>query len=219
MDLLRGRWRADCAVVAPEADPAAVDHVGADLLRRWHEPQRHYHDATHLTEVLAAVDTLCAVGALGPVTRAVASLAAWFHDAVYAVDPAAANEAESASLAADRLERLGVPAAVTSRVVAVVHDTASHELSADAVADPARVVVHDADLWVLAAPVARFDEYCAQVREEYAHVPAAAYARARTQVLRPFLVRDHVYRTEHARARWEPSARENLARELTRLAG
>ena len=31
-------------------------------------------------------------------------------------------------------------------------------------------------------------------------------------------VRDHVYRTEHARAEWEPSARENLARELTRLA-
>jgi predicted metal-dependent HD superfamily phosphohydrolase len=28
-----------------------------------------------------------------------------------------------------------------------------------------------------------------------------------------------VYRTEHARARWEPSARENLTRELTRLAG
>ena len=37
--------------------------------------------------------------------------------------------------------------------------------------------------------------------------------------LRPFLVRDHVYRTAHARAEWEPSARENLARELTRLAG
>jgi predicted metal-dependent HD superfamily phosphohydrolase len=67
--------------------------------------------------------------------------------------------------------------------------------------------------------VARFDEYCTQVREEYAHVPAAAYASARARVLRPFLVRDHVYRTAHARAEWEPSARENLARELTRLAG
>jgi predicted metal-dependent HD superfamily phosphohydrolase len=80
-------------------------------------------------------------------------------------------------------------------------------------------VVHDADLWVLSAPVARFDEYCAQVREEYAHVPAALYATARSELLRPFLVRDHVYRTAHARAEWEPSARENLARELTRLAG
>ena len=45
------------------------------------------------------------------------------------------------------------------------------------------------------------------------------YAAARTEVLRPFLRREHVYRTTHARAEWEPSARENLARELTRLAG
>ena len=150
--------------------------------------------------------------------RSVAALATWFHDAVYAVEPAAANEAESASLAARQLGRLGVDPELTARVVAVVLDTASHALSADALADPARVVVHDADLWVLAAPVARFDEYCAQVREEYAHVPVALYASARAEVLRPFLVRDHVYRTEHARAEWEPSARENLARELTRLA-
>ena len=81
------------------------------------------------------------------------------------------------------------------------------------------LVLHDADLWVLAAPVARFDEYCSQVRAEYAHVPAAAYARERSAVLRPFLVRDHLYRTAHARNTWEPAARENLARELTRLAG
>ena len=98
-------------------------------------------------------------------------------------------------------------------------DTGDHGLSADAATDRARVVLHDADLWVLAAPVGRFDEYCTQVRAEYAHVPAATYARERSGVLRPFLVRDHVYRTAHARTAWEPAARENLARELTRLAG
>ena len=219
MDALRGRWRADCATVTTGAAAATVDDVGSDLLRRWHEPHRRYHDATHLGEVLAAVDTLCSVGGVNGSNHAVAALATWFHDAVYAVDPAAANEAESAALAARQLGRLGVDPELTARVVAVVLDTASHDLTAEADDDPARVVVHDADLWVLAAPVARFDEYCAQVREEYASVPAAMYAAARTEVLRPFLVREHVYRTAHARAEWEPSARENLARELTRLAG
>jgi predicted metal-dependent HD superfamily phosphohydrolase len=218
MDALRGRWRVECAAVAAGARDATVDDVGSDLLRRWHEPHRHYHDATHLAEVLAAVDTLCAAGGVDGTHRSVATLAAWFHDAVYAVAPDAANEAESASLAARQLGLLGVDPDLTARVVAVVLDTASHALSTEALADPARVVVHDADLWVLAAPVARFDEYCAQVREEYAHVPMALYASARAEVLRPFLVRDHVYRTDHARAEWEPSARENLARELTRLA-
>ena len=219
MDALKGRWRADCTALAAEATVETVDDIGSDLLRRWHEPHRHYHDTTHLSEVLTAVDALCAVGGLNGSNHDVAALATWFHDAVYAVDPAAANEAESASLAARQLARLPVDADLIARVVAVVLDTASHDLTPQASADPARVVVHDADLWVLSAPVARFDEYCAQVREEYAHVPAALYATARSEVLRPFLVRDHVYRTAHARAEWEPSARENLARELTRLAG
>ena len=219
MDALRGRWRADCAAAAPRAEATTVDDVGTDLLRRWHEPHRRYHGATHLAEVLTAVDTLCAAGGVNGSNRCVAALATWFHDAVYAVDPSAANEAESASLAARQLGRLAVDTDLTARVVAVVLDTASHELGPEALADPARVVVHDADLWVLAAPVARFDEYCAQVRAEYAHVPVALYSTARTEVLRPFLVRDHVYRSAHARTEWEPSARENLARELTRLAG
>jgi predicted metal-dependent HD superfamily phosphohydrolase len=219
MDALVGRWRADCATVAGEAAAETVDDVGGDLLRRWHEPHRRYHDATHLSEVLAAVDRLCAAGGVNRVDGSVAALAAWFHDAVYVVDPAENNEAESARLAARQLERLAVDPVLAQRVVDVVLDTASHDLTPQASADPARVVVHDADLWVLSAPVARFDEYCVQVRQEYAQVPAALYATARAGVLRPFLVRDHVYRTTHARTEWEPAARENLARELTRLAG
>jgi predicted metal-dependent HD superfamily phosphohydrolase len=219
MDALRGRWRADCAPVATGAAATTVDDIGADLVRRWHEPHRRYHDATHLTEVLTAVDGLCSIGGVSASSHTVAALAAWFHDAVYDVDPAAPNEAESAALAARQLGRIPVDPELAGRVVAVVLDTATHDLTPLASADPARVVVHDADLWVLSAPVARFDEYCAQVREEYAHVPVALYASARSELLRLFLVRDHVYRTAHARAEWEPSARENLARELTRLAG
>ncbi|GAA4397465.1 hypothetical protein GCM10023168_02430 [Fodinibacter luteus] len=294
MHVLGRRWVADCAAAAPTADPAVVEEVGRDLLGRWQEPHRRYHGTAHLGEVLAAVDTLCTAERVPADDRTVARLAAWFHDAVYAVGPvppgggawtagaavdaaagasgdaraqgsadaaaagsadaaaagsadaaaagsadaagagavraagagsedasadASTNEIASARLAARQLERLGVGPAATSRVVAVVLDTLAHELSDAAAEDPARVVVHDADLWVLAAPVARFDEYCTQVRQEYAHVPAADYARARSGVLRPFLARGHVYRTAFARAAWEPAARENLARELTRLAG
>jgi len=218
MDGLVERWRSDCAAVAARATAATVDAVGADLLRRWQEPHRHYHDATHLSEVLTAVDAL-GVGELDGSSHAVATLASWFHDAVYAVDPLAANEAESASLAARQLGRLSVDPDLTGRVVTAVLDTASHDLSPQASGDPAREVVHDADLWVLSAPAARFDEYCAQVREEYAQVPGPLYAKARAEVLRPFLTREHVYLTAHARAEWEESARENLRREIRRLVG
>ena len=218
MDALRGRWSSDVDRALPGVDQAAAGTVGEDLLRRWREPHRRYHGATHLAEVLAGVDDLARAEGLGAAAHAVAVLGAWFHDAVYAVGTPETNERRSADLAAGALGGLGAPAALTDRVVTLVLDTADHELDGR-VRDPARVVLHDADLWVLSAPVARFDEYCRQVREEYAHVPAAAYARARSEVLRPFLGRGHVYRTRHARQSWEPAARENLARELTRLAG
>ncbi|MFQ6171659.1 hypothetical protein ACK8HX_08640 [Oryzobacter sp. R7] len=196
-----------------------VDEVGARLLRRWREPHRYYHDVTHLAEVLAAVDTLCTAEDVGRDDHTVAVLAAWFHDAVYSAEQHETNEAESAALADAELARLHVRGEIRSRVGELVLDTVAHDLSDEQARDAARTVLHDADLWILAAPVARFDEYCAQVREEYAHVPVVAYAKGRGEVLRPFLVRDHVYRTRHAREAWEGMARENLARELTRLAG
>jgi len=221
MDLLTRRWRADCRGAVPAADPGAVDAVGADLLTRWREPHRAYHDPLHLAEVLAAVDTLCAAERPAtPGAHPVAVLAGWFHDVVYDADPApdAGNEVASADLARHSLARLGADDELTDRVVTVVLDTIAHDVPPDG-ADEARAVFHDADLWVLAAPVARFDEYCQQVRQEYGHVTSAEFAAARAAVLRPFLVRPHVYLTDHAQREWEPVARENLARELTRLAG
>ncbi len=215
---LQGRWLTDGGAALPGAGRDALASVGADLVRRWGESHRRYHDLTHLAEVLTAVDALSRAGRLAPLDRAAALLAAWFHDAVYSVGDPGGNERSSAALAARSLGPLGAAEGVVDRVVTLVLDTAGHDLE-DGVRDPARLVLHDADLWILAAPVARFDEYCRQVRSEYEHVPAVQYASARAAVLRPFLVRPHVYRTAHARRLWEPAARENLARELTRLAG
>ncbi|MEO7420791.1 MAG: hypothetical protein ABIU87_00155 [Ornithinibacter sp.] len=219
MDPLARRWRAVCEVAAPDAASGVVEAVGADLLSRWREPHRHYHDTTHLTEVLTAVDTLCARGLLrNRSARTIALLAGWFHDAIYDPTPDAANEQASAGLARVELGRLGVGDAVVERVCTVVLDTVDHDVVGVGVGGE-RVVFHDADLWVLGAPVARFDEYCEQVRAEFAHVVPGDYAVARTAVLRTFLVRPHVYLTAHARREWESGARENLAREVTRLEG
>jgi predicted metal-dependent HD superfamily phosphohydrolase len=195
-----------------------VARVGADLVRRWREPHRFYHDTRHLTEVLDAIDVLARAERVRDDARSAALLGGWFHDAVYATGTPGTDEKRSADLAAESLDVLGAGTALRDRVVTLVHDTATHDLD-DGVRDPARVLLHDADLWVLSAPVARFDEYCRQVRVEYEHVPAADYARGRSEVLRPLLSREHLYRSRLARREWEPAARENLARELTRLAG
>ncbi|WP_053386372.1 DUF4031 domain-containing protein [Leucobacter japonicus] len=64
---------------APATDPAWAA-LGEDLLARWTEPHRRYHDERHLEDVLLALDHLASRGErIAPETL----LAAWFHDAVY----------------------------------------------------------------------------------------------------------------------------------------
>jgi len=72
-------------------------------------------------------------------------------------------------------------------------------------------------MWILSAPQERFDGYCAQIREEFAYAPEAAYRQGRAAVLEPFVHRDTIYRTSHALHAWEMPARINLGHELTRL--
>ena len=84
-------------------DPAPV---AADLLSRWSEPARTYHSLRHLDDCLAELDAAPTLGADGDMVEG----ALWFHDAVY--DPRAGdNEDRSATLARERLTKIGVTAA------------------------------------------------------------------------------------------------------------
>ena len=210
-------WTLDVATLAPGAHSDAVEAIGRDLLQRLEEPHRSYHTARHVVEMYAALEELEREGVVTEREAAVAGVAACFHDAVY--DPAAppgANEVDSADLAIRGLMTLGLDAADVEQVRRLVLATERHEVPHD---DDLGEAFHDADLWILAAPEERFDEYCAQVRQEYAAVPDDAYAAGRTAVLEPFLRRDTVYATRYGRRVWGERARLNVARELARLSG
>ena len=206
MDDLLGRWvrlhRADVA------GPARV--AGADLLRRYGEPHRRYHDVRHLTEVLDAVDDLAAHAVDLDAVR----LAVWFHDAVYDVRaPAGSSEDASADLAASVLTALGHPG--VDAVVRLVRLTATHDPAVD---DADGQVMCDADLRVLAADGARYAEYARDVRAEYAHVPDADFAAGRAAVMGALLAHDRLYTTATFHERWEARGRANVTAELVRLA-
>lgn len=211
-------WSMDVRDIAPSSnvpDDAVVARIGADLVDRWNEPVRRYHTARHLVEMFGALEDLEEAGEIDERQGSVARLAAWFHDSVY--DPSAspgANETDSAALARGTLAQLDFEAADIDAIDRLILLTARHDAEATEALDAA---FHDADLWILASPPERFDDYCDQVREEYAHVPEAAYRQGRTAILRPLLRRDRIYRTARALQSWESSAKVNLGRELKRL--
>src|SRR5262249_26786699 len=75
----------------------------------------------------------------------------------------------------------------------------------------------DVDLSILGAPPERFEEYEAQIRQEYAWVPDPAFRDARAKILREFLTRPSLYATDFFRKRLEARARSNIAGSLARL--
>jgi predicted metal-dependent HD superfamily phosphohydrolase len=215
MPALITSWSQDVRAVAPHAHNAAVERSGADLLARWTEAARRYHTTRHLVEMFWALEELEDACEIDERQGSVARLAAWFHDAIY--DPSArwgSNEADSAALARDTLQQLGIGDDDIDSIDRLIRLTVSHDGDA---AEPLDAAFHDADLWILSAPDERFDSYCDQVRAEYGHVPETAYRHGRAAILEPLLHRDTIYRTSHALHGWEAPARVNLARELARL--
>lgn len=188
--------------------------LGRDLLARWSEPHRNYHDKRHLLDVLRGIDRLLAAGEAPAVPHRPLLLAAWFHDAVYA-GSAGQDERDSAALAGSSLKETVSPGGLTEdevrEVERLVLVTADHAPEKD---DDAGRVLCDADLAVLARPWPAYERYVADVRRDYAHVSDADFARGRAAVVASLLALDPLFGTASGRELWESAARENLAREL-----
>ncbi|MFC4067198.1 HD domain-containing protein [Actinoplanes subglobosus] len=194
------------------AADADLDAAGQYLLGRWTEPQRHYHDVTHLASVLEVIDRFAHLTPNPDRVR----LAAWLHDAVY--DPRAlgdANERDSAEFAAGLLQSLGAPDEVSAEVARLVSLTAGHATEDD---DPDGELLCDADLSILAAEPERYTRYAAAIRREYAHVPDDAFRGGRSRVLTELLNLPSIYRLAPIHEQWEEQARTNLKAELEELA-
>ena len=183
--------------------------LGEDLVARYGEPHRRYHDRDHLAAVLDLVDEMAAHADDADAVR----LAAWFHDAVY--DPERGdNEERSARLAERMLADTDLHSEAVREVARLVRLTATHAPDSG---DRNGEVLCDADLAILAAEPAAYAAYAAAVREEYGFVPDDVFARARADVLRGLLGLPVMFRTPPARDRFEGRARNNITAELARL--
>jgi predicted metal-dependent HD superfamily phosphohydrolase len=222
-DHLLGGWVRHLRRRAPAADREQVLAGGRDLLDRYGQSHRAYHDRRHLAEVLAAVALL----AEHADDLSVAVAAAWWHDAVYEVpvltsagpptsspEPGVSNEEASARLAEAALAELGADSRRLARVGALIRMTAAHDPSP---LDPDAEVLSDADLSVLASPPNRYATYVADVRREYAAVPDDLFRLGRAAILRSLMEGDRIFRTPSAHERWEADARANIAAELRGL--
>jgi predicted metal-dependent HD superfamily phosphohydrolase len=181
------------------------------LLTAYREPLRAYHTLDHIAALLDLFEEHGKLAAEPDAVR----LAILYHDIVY--NPRRPdNEAASAAVAVRDLTVLGAPTALIERVAALVLATQHGTTSPDP-ADTDLCLLLDLDLSVLAAAPAIYDAYAAAIRREYAHVPGLLYRPGRRKVLQRFLDTAPLYLTPQLADRWDAAARQNLAREISRL--
>lgn len=181
--------------------------LGADLLRRWQEPHRHYHDVRHLDHLLGSLAVLSPEGVPRPVL-----LAAWFHDAVHD-GVAGADEEASALLAEACLPEVGVPAAEVAEVARLVRLTRGHDPEPG---DAAGALLVDGDLSVLGQTGGRYHVYVRDVRLEYPDLPDALFAAGRLRVVERLSSTEPLYRMATGKRLWAVRAARNLAEEHSR---
>lgn len=191
-------------------DSPELRRLYGDVLGRYSEPHRHYHTYQHLAECFEKVQDIVTLAE----HPAEVNVGLWFHDVIYDTQRHD-NEERSADWARSAARELGASAESAQRIYDLIMFTRH---AAEPVGIDAQVLV-DADLSILGAQPARFQEYEAQVRSEYAWVPDAMFRPARAKILKEFLGRPHLYCTAHFRDRYEAQARRNLQHSLGYLEG
>ena len=186
-------------------NPEESASVLQDLLDRYNEPHRAYHNLEHIVTML---DTLWQI----PENTPALALAVWFHDAVYNTR-AKDNEERSAALASESIQKLGLSeklcAQVTDLILATKHSVVPDNQSAK--------VLVDLDLIVLGSDQKKYNEYEEGIRQEYNWVPEQDFVSGRCTILQAFLDRPSIFTTQAFREIHESVARNNLERSIEKL--
>lgn len=202
---MRERWQALCRRLGNGADAAAWFTILESLHAT---PPRAYHNLDHIAECFGVLDEVKAN--LKNADRV--EFALWFHDCIY-VPGRSDNEERSAQIAAVCANAHGQPTAWSADVTNLIMSTRH---TAPPVDHDAKWIV-DIDMSILATPAARYQQYAAAIRSEFAYVPDAQFNAGRATFIRGLLSRPAIFQTELMRTQRESAARANLSAELSRL--
>lgn len=181
-----------------------------DLITRYSEDQRAYHNLTHIDALLHMADE----HADEIEDRIAVGFAIWFHDAIYEVDGKTDNEGLSAELARATLIDMGASEQLADRVSDLVKMTKTH---APKFNDTDAAIFLDFDMSILAEEPAEYQAYAANIRKEYGWVPDEMYNQHRAEFLETTLQSGPIFKSSLFGGVEEAAAKANMAKELQAL--
>ena len=209
--LIEHQWSVVCLSLKLESDGQTVID---EILLKYAEPHRAYHDSLHIAKMLRMLPFLdrC-IADLGLEDMNQLVVAIIFHDVIY--DPRAKdNEERSADFARNSLHDLGFDPLFIEKVIGYILCTKSHQADPDL---PYCSVMIDADLAIFGAPQEEYAEYAASIRREYSFVSDDDFREAWKAVLMAFLQNPRIYLTNELEQELGLNARRNIQRELEQL--
>lgn len=172
-----------------------------ELVKRYSEPHRHYHNLEHISMLFAAAS------GHGIRLSTPQMLAIFYHDAVY--DPTRKdNEEKSNELFLEHHAGTLIKD-YTIRVSNMIFDTKFHRSD-----DHESQVILDLDLCGFGYDYSTFQYTTSLVRKEYSHLSDDVWLANRKLFLESLLNRKYIFNTHWGRDFYEIKARRNIEREL-----
>ena len=183
--------------------------VPEDIVKRYLEPQRHYHTLEHIYNGLSVIPMLLRDGSFGDDERKQLLQAWWLHDAVYDIpnNSSQSNEQRSAYLAARVYPNKKI---IQQLILATVYPNEKevNPRSLDA-------IINDADLFGLAAPREVYERHTAQIRLENSHLSDEVFNANRKKFLTTLVEKQKpLFKTSQGLFLWESKALNNIYREI-----
>lgn len=205
---LRTKWQA--LVTSVDAQPATSDAVWDELIRHYSEPQRTYHNLSHIMTLLRHAETH-----RHQINRfEIVEFSIWFHDVIYDTH-LKDNERRSAEWARRAMIAMQLDERHIPPVMECIAATERHELTSTRIVDLPLFL--DFDLAILGAKEAVYKEYSEVIRAEYSWMPLDEYKAKRGQFLQRFLERPSLFFTTIMADDHEHQARMNVESELREL--
>lgn len=185
-----------------------ITSLWKELETAYSEPGRHYHTLSHLKHMLS--ELIIVKDQIKDWDAALFAL--YYHDVVYKALKSD-NEEASANRAIEGMTRLNSSRENMALCKTMILATKKHEPHESSDVN----YFTDADLSILGQEWSSYADYAAKVKMEYHKVPGFLYRIKRKKILRNFLAKERIFKTDHFYARYERQARKNIRQELDDL--
>jgi predicted metal-dependent HD superfamily phosphohydrolase len=209
LDYVKEKWTQLTAFSKKEE---IKDQLWTEIVYRYAEQHRHYHNLTHIAFLLDLCDKY-----IDRISNpAVTGFAILYHDIVYDTYRPD-NEEQSAELAEAHLRQLNVNPSLIQNIKTFILATKDHKIPDGYPLANDLGLFLDFDIAILAAEQETYQLYSEKIRQEYMKYPDNIYKEGRKQALKKVLLTGRIFNTNDFVESMEAVARQNISREVGQL--